>query len=88
MNAQEKITEYAHGKNDTSMTDQEFAGMMIKEGAVINRTPSSKTIARITRQGRQIIITETTVTGTSKAQDGKLVFGETTETVEIARIDL
>lgn len=88
MNAQEKVLEYAHKHNDNTMTDQEVAGQMVIKGYVINRTPNSKTFARITRQSNQIIITETTETTTHKIENGKVVDYKNVSTVEIDRINL
>ena len=63
MNAQEKLLEYAKKNNSAAtVTNEEFCGKMMLEGAVINRTPMTKTIARMSREGRTITVTETLVT--------------------------
>lgn len=88
MNAQQKTLEYAKGKNNGTLTNQEFVGQMATEGVVIERTPNSKTIARLRREGKTIIVTETTVKNTNEVIGGKLVFGKSESTREIFRADL
>ena len=63
MNAQEKLLEYAKKNNSgTVYTDEQFCGKMATEGIVISRTSMTKTIARMSREGRTITVTETLVT--------------------------
>ena len=63
MNAQEKLLEYADKNNSAAtVTNEEFCGKMMIEGVVINRSPMTKTIARMSREGRTITVTETLVT--------------------------
>ena len=89
MTAQEKLIEYASKHNDQKVfTHEEFVGKMATEGCAINRTPNSKTIANARREGKTIIVTETTVANTQQVVDGKLVFGKSETTVEVLRIEL
>jgi hypothetical protein len=91
MNAQEKVLEYAHKHNANQfdkLTDQELAGKMMIEGVAISRTPNSRVIARIVRDGSQIIITETTRTTVNKIENGRVLDIVTESTIEIDRISL
>ena len=90
MNAKEQLLEYArkHHKYNINLSDEDLVGKMIVEGAVIERTPSSITVARISRQGNQIVINETTKTNTFETVEHKTVEIETVTTAEIARINL
>lgn len=62
MTAQEKLLEYAKEHNKYDMTNQEFIGQMASEGIVIKRSPQTKTVARVKREGKIIMVTETLVT--------------------------
>ena len=89
MNAQEQLLQYASKHNNGNvLTNEEFVGQMVVKGVAINRTPSSKTIARAQRAGKTITVTETIVAETSEIVDGKLVFGKSQSTVEVLRIEL
>lgn len=89
MNAQEKLIEYASKYNNGKvLTNEEFVGQMVVKGVAINRTPSSKTIARAQRDGKTITVTETVVTETSEIVEGRMVFGKSETTTEVLRIEL
>lgn len=86
MNAQQKVTEYAETKRN-GMDLQKFVVEM-QGGTVIERTPSSKTVAKLTREGRELVVTETTITETTQIVDGKLVHGKSETATEIIRVEL
>lgn len=91
MDAKSKMLEYASQHNHSEfdkLTNEEFCGKMIVEGVVVSRTSNSKVIARARREGKAIIVTETTKTQTSKVVNGKVEFGETETTAKIMRIEL
>lgn len=89
MNAQQQVLEYANKNNDSKVyNEQQFVVEMSKGGIVINRTPSSKTIAKLRREGKTLIITETTITETTEIVDGKAIFGEKQMVVEVLRAEL
>lgn len=93
MTAQEMITDYAAKTAPKNFTVQQWAGKMMTEGAVISRTTNSRVVARISRQGKTIIVTETTITTIDKMaqmQNGQMgMTGEEVEvTAEIMRIEL
>ena len=58
MNAQQKMVEYAKSKmnQNSTLTPEQWCGKMITEGVRCN----DETIARASREGKTIIITETT----------------------------
>ena len=74
MNAQEMLLSYANSNGATN--PQQFIGQAIKEGIVINRGPDIMTVANVRREGKEIIVTETT----------KNNLHNTSETVEIFRV--
>jgi hypothetical protein len=94
MTAQEMIIDYAAKTTPDGFTAQQWAGKMMAEGAVISRDSNSRTFARISRQGKTIVVTETTIAQTEKMaqmQNGMtgITRGEDVETtVEIMRIEL
>lgn len=93
MTAQEMIINYAAQTAPDGYTPQEWAGKMMTEGVVISREPLSRVVARIRRQGKTIVVTETTITRVdrmAKMENGKMgLTGEDVEvTAEIMRIDL
>jgi len=87
MNAQEKVLEYAKSKNNTiTMSDEALAGKMAATGARI----SQFTVAKITRIGNEIIITETTSSNKWVPDaDGRIGEPEVTKsTVEVLRVSI
>lgn len=89
MNAKEKLLEYAKNHNDKSIyTDEEFVGAMSIDGIVISRTPAVTVSAHVKREGRTLIVTETTRTTKDTLVDGRLLSEKVTETAEIFRVDL
>jgi len=91
MNAKEQMLAYAKKHNTgefAKMTDAEFCGQMVVEGVCIARTPSSKTIARITRANGIISLTETTITTVSTVENGKLVFSKSEEAITVFEVAL
>lgn len=89
MTPQEKLIEYAKKyNNEKVLTHEEFIGKARLEGVAIARTPNSVTTANVRREGKTIIITETTKTRTQEIVGGKLEFVESIETVEALRIEL
>jgi len=88
MNAQEKVLEYASENNSgDTYTDQQLAGKMFAEGATISRNGNTRVEAKISREGQEIVITETTIntnwfnTKTNRAE-------EKAETVEVMRFSI
>lgn len=94
MNAQEMMINYAANTAPDGFTPQEWAGKMMTEGAVISRTPSSRVVARIRREGKTIIVTETTISQTEKmarTQNGNMGLtrgDDMEETIEVMRCEL
>ena len=86
MSAQQKVMEYAKTKAN-GMDLQKFVVEM-QGGMVINRTPSSITIATLSRQGKEIAITEKTIAETKEIVNGKLIFGKSESAVEVLRVSL
>ncbi len=82
MTAQEKMTEYAKSKMNASstLTPEQWCGKMIAEGIVISRDCGDTVVANARREGKTIVITETT-----KAEKPH---GIEETTVEVIRIDL
>ena len=81
MNAQDKVIEYARKHNRfTHLTDEQFVGAMHLEGICIEQRGGENVIANLRREGREIIITETTTTPT--------IDGEKSETVEVLRVEI
>lgn len=81
MNAQEMLLDYAAKHNDGKIyTNEQFIGKAITEGICINRSAGIRTNARVRREGKTIIVTETTITPT--------VTGNREETVEIFRVNV
>ena len=77
MTPQEKMIEYAKKNNDQKVyTHEQFIGKMIAEGIVINRTPTSMTVANAKREGLTITITETVQKET--ANPGEIIEETTT----------
>ena len=62
MNAQQEMLKYANEKMsaDSTLTPEQWCGKMITEGVVIERMAGDMVVARATREGKTIIITETT----------------------------
>ena len=89
MNAKEQMIQYA-SKHNTSgkMTNEAFCGQMMQEGIVISRTSNQVTSARVRREGKTIIVTETTVTRTNEIVNEKIEFGETSNVVEVFRAEV
>lgn len=86
MNAQQQVMKYAESKAN-GMDIQKFVVEM-QGGIVINRTSNSKTVAQLSRVGRELVITETTTKDTQEIVDGKLVFGKAQTSVEALRVSL
>jgi hypothetical protein len=82
MNAKEQALEYAQKHNNGSQKNEEIFGQMLKEGYVISRTAGIKVVAQARREGKTIIVTETTVH--TDALTGKKI----ESTVEIFRATL
>lgn len=86
MNAQQQMVEYAKSKmnpNSTYTPDQ-WCGKMIKEGVRCN----DGTIARARREGKTIVITETSISEKNEIVNGKLVSTEIETTEEVLKINL
>jgi hypothetical protein len=82
MTPQERMIEYAKKNMMTDrLTPEQWCGQMATEGIVISRTPMSRTIAKATRKGSTIIVTETTMI---ENVDGSI----TETTVDALRIEL
>lgn len=90
MNAQQQALEYAkqHNSKATGLTDVELAGKMMAQDVVIGRAPNGVTWARITRQGNEMVITETTRATTHEVVDGRVNDVETVSAVEVLRVSL
>lgn len=82
MNAQQQMIEYAKSKMSASstLTPEQWCGKMVTEGVVISREAGDMVVANARREGKTIIITETT-----KAEK---LHGVEETTVEVMRIDL
>lgn len=81
MNAQEMLLNYAAKHNDGKVyTNEQFIGKAITEGICINRSGGIRTNARIRREGKTIIVTETTIAPTLE--------GHSETTVEILRVNV
>lgn len=63
MNAQQQMLEYAKSKmGQSKLTPEQWCGKMITEGIVISREGGDIVSAKASREGKTIIITETTKT--------------------------
>jgi hypothetical protein len=81
MDAKTMMLAYAAKHNDRKIyTDEQFCGKMITEGVRINSQDAGMTVARITRKGQVITITETRTVNT--------LAGKESTTTEIMRIEL
>jgi hypothetical protein len=82
MNAQQQMIEYAKSKMsaNSTLTPEQWCGKMITEGIVISRDAGDMVVAKASRQGQAIVITETT-----KAEK---LHGIEETTVEVMRINL
>ena len=88
MNAQQMLIQYAETKNDGTMSNEAWLGKAIQGGIVFNRTPMSKTYCNIRREGKTIIVTETTEEEKTNVVDGKVNFETTKTTTEILRVEI
>lgn len=94
MNAQEKLIEYANKIKAESngllknWSAQEIMGKAIMEGAVIARTPSTRTICNAKREGKIITVTETVIGEEMEVVDGRGIFHETRTTTEVLKVEL
>lgn len=82
MNAQQKMIQYAKSKmsNSSTLTPEQWCGKMITDGIVIERMGGDMVVANAKRQGKTIIITETTKI--------EKLNGIEEATVEVMRINL
>lgn len=81
MNAKQMFLEYAAKHNDGALLNNEqFVGKMIVEGVCISRSGGTRVNARARREGKTLILTETTIEQT--------IEGHNETTVEIFRVDL
>jgi len=81
MDAKTMMLEYAAKHNDRkTYTDEQFCGKMVTEGVRINPQDAGVTVARISRKGQTITISETRTVNT--------ISGKESTTTEVARIDL
>ena len=91
MTPKEQLDNYAarHGAK-TEEEIENFIGQAASlKGLTIFRTSSSRIVCQIKREGRTIIVTETTITNRDEIRDGKIVAAEPIrETTEILRIEL
>lgn len=64
MNAQQQMVEYAKSKmnkmGQSTLTPEQWCGKMITESIVIERMAGDMVVANAKREGKTIIITETT----------------------------
>lgn len=73
MSAKQQLLDYAAKHNTNSERSNEaWLGQAITEGIVIERTPASMTVVNITKQGRDITVTETVKTQRPVMVDGRL----------------
>jgi hypothetical protein len=81
MDAKKMMLEYAAKHNDgKTYTDEQFCGKMVTEGVRINLQNAGMTIAKASRKGQTIIITETCTVNT--------LAGKESTTTEALRIEL
>lgn len=82
MNAQEQMIEYAKSKmmSDSKLTPAQWCGKLVTEGVVISRNGGDMVSAKATREGKTIIITETTKT--------EKLHGFEETAIEVMRINL
>jgi hypothetical protein len=81
MDAKKMMLEYAAKHNDgKTYTDEQFCGKMVTEGVRINSQDAGTTIAKASRKGQVIVITETRTINT--------VAGKQTTTTDAVRIEL
>ena len=86
MNAQQKMIEYAKSKmnENSTLTPEQWCGKMIAEGVRCY----DDVIARARREGKTIIITETTREVKPLVKDGRCEVVTEENTVEVMRINL
>lgn len=86
MSAQQKMIEYAKSKmnENSTLTAEQWCGKMIAEGIRCN----DDTIARARREGKTIIITETTRTEKPLVVNGRCEVITEEDTTEVLRIIL
>jgi hypothetical protein len=81
MDAKKMMLEYAAKHNDgKTYTDEQFCGKMVTEGVRFNSQDAGTTIAKASRKGQVIVITETRTINT--------VAGKQTTTTDAVRIEL
>ncbi len=84
MNAQQQMVEYAKSRmnkmGQSTLTPEQWCGKMITEGIVIERMAGDMVVANAKREGKTIIITETTKV--------EKLNGIEETTVEVMRISL
>jgi len=81
MDAKTMMLAYAAKHNDNKVyTDEQFCGKMVTEGVRINLQDAGMTIAKASRKGQIITITETHTINT--------IAGKETTTIEVMRIEL
>lgn len=87
MNAQQQMVEYAKSKmnEDSTFTPEQWCGYMIAEGGI--RCNDDK-IATAKREGKTIIISETTHSEKHEIIDGQLVSTPIETTEEVMRLGL
>ena len=90
MNAQQQMINYAKSKMNanSTLTPEQWCGKMIQEGIVISRDLDDMVVANAKREGKTIIITETSKTSKNEIVDGKLIISPVETTVEVMRINL
>ena len=92
MNAKETLIQYAEqtiAKYAVSgYTPQEFMGKAMQGGICVKRDTASKIVIKMSKTGTNIVVTEVTTTKTNEVVNGKVVFGETTTSVEALTVSL
>ena len=70
MNAQEMLLDYAKSHNNSNLTDQQFIGQAINEGIrIADNAHGDRMSVRITREGKTIVVTETTKMDTPNGKE-------------------
>lgn len=88
MNAKEMLLDYAAQKNDgKTYTNEQWLGKAMTEGIRIYQN-GQEIAVRVRREGKTIILTETTKTETVEKVDGRGVINKHENTVEIFRVNL
>ena len=94
MNAQDKLIEYGNeikAKSNTAlkdMTAQEIMGQAFVKGICWYRTPSSRTITEVKREGKTITVTETEISEANDLVDGRLVAREVRNSTVVLTVEL